>query len=65
MAAGVSLRQIARQEGVSYQLVHRWAKQDGWIIVRPAHKAFGIPALYHYGAVQAFLKDRHSVKVAA
>jgi hypothetical protein len=55
---GVSLHQIAQAEHVSYSLVCRWAKQDGWLIVRRAHKAAGIPALYHYGAVQAFLADR-------
>lgn len=65
MAAGISLRQIAAAERVSYSIVCRWAKQDGWIIVRPAHKAAGIPALYHYGAVQAFLRDRDTARIAA
>jgi hypothetical protein len=65
LAAGISLRQIAAAERVSYSLVCRWAKQDGWLIVRRAHKAAGIPALYHYGAVQAFLADRHNEQVAA
>ena len=58
MAAGIALCQIAREERVSYSLVCRWAKQDGWLIVRRAHKAAGIPALYHPVAVQAFLGDR-------
>ena len=58
-ANGISLRQIAQAEHVSYQLAARWAKQDGWVIVRRAVRSQGIPALYHYGAVQAFLADRH------
>lgn len=63
-ANGISLRQVAQAEHVSYQLAARWAKQDGWIIVRPAVRSQGISALYHYGAVQAFLADRQQAREA-
>lgn len=64
MAAGISLRQIAEAERVSYQLVSRWAKEDGWLIIRRAIRSQGVPALYHYGAVQAFLADRDARRVS-
>lgn len=58
MTVGISLRQIAADQHVSYEMARRWATRNHWKMVRKPCRTLGVCALYDYDQVQDFLAAR-------